>query len=160
MNSNNINTIKKEYYLTRKKYIQAYDDLLDSQTSIGPNLSKKENTRILIDTLHFFDGKKIKNYAFCIMPNHVHWVFETLREDEQGNLVYLQDIMQSVKRFSATQINKSENRIGSLWQKESFETTIRNEKHLYNAIEYTINNPVKAGLAKNVDDWPGTWYEK
>lgn len=155
-----IETIKKEYYITRKKYIQAFDDLMDSQTVTGINLSRKENTDALMNTLHFYNGKKIYNYAFCIMPNHVHWVFETLKVDENGKPVYLQDIMQSVKRFSANKINEIENRKGSLWQKESFETTIRNNRHLYNTIEYTINNPVKAGLVENVNDWYGTWYEK
>lgn len=160
LDSAKIGTIKKEYYKTRKKYIQAFDDLMDLQRIAEINLSRKENTDVLINTLQFFNGSKIYNYAFCIMPNHIHWVFETFSKDEKGNPVYLQDIMQSVKRFSANKINEIENRRGSLWQKESFETTIRNDKHLYNAIEYTINNPVKAGLVENVEDWYGTWYEK
>jgi REP element-mobilizing transposase RayT len=69
----------------------------------------------------------------------------------------LQDILYSVKRFSANQINKAEKRTGSLWQKESFETTIRDERHLYYAVEYTLNNPVIAGLVNNRNDWPGSW---
>lgn len=158
--SDKIDTIKKEYYITRKKYIQAFNDLMDSQTVTGINLSRKENTDALMNTLHFYNGKKIYNYAFCIMPNHVHWVFETFKVDENAKPVYIQDIMQSVKRFSANKINEIENRKGSLWQKESFDTTIRNNRHLYNTIEYTINNPVKAGLVENVNDWYGTWYEK
>ncbi len=88
------------------------------------------------------------------MPNHVHWVVELLENYEHGKPVYLEDILYSVKRYTATQINKLERRNGALWQKESFETTIRNEKHLYNAIEYTLNNPVNAGLVKNREDWP------
>jgi REP element-mobilizing transposase RayT len=71
--------------------------------------------------------------------------------------VYLQDILHSVKRHSSNKINKAENRSGKLWQKESFDTTIRNEKHLFYAIKYTLNNPVKAGLASNWRDWQGTW---
>lgn len=50
-----------------------------------------------------------------------------------------------------------ENRKGALWQKESFDKTIRDDKHLYRAIEYTLNNPVVAGLVKNREDWPGSW---
>lgn len=154
-----IEEITKEYYLIRRKYIKAYDDILDEQTDNIVDLSKTENTNIVIDALWFFNNKKIHNYAFCVMPNHVHWFFETFKKDEAGNPVYLQDIMQSIKRFTANKINKIENRSGSLWQKESFDTTIRNEKHLYNAIEYTINNPVKAKLVKNPEDWHGTWWE-
>ena len=44
------------------------------------------------------DNIKFKNIAYSIMPNHVHWVLEVLKKDEDGNPVYLQDIMQSVKR--------------------------------------------------------------
>ena len=64
--------------------------------------------------------------------------------------------MQSVKRYSATVINKIEGISGSLWQKESYDTTIRDDIHLYNAIDYTINNPVKAGLVNNWYEWKGT----
>ena len=109
------------------------------------------------ETLLFWNGQKLEAYAFCIMLNHVHWVFRLFEKDEKGKPVYLQDIMNSVKRFSANQINKLENRKGAVWQTESFDTTIRDEKHLYYAIEYTLNNPVAAGLVKNRENWPGNW---
>lgn len=65
--------------------------------------------------------------------------------------------MNSVKRFSANQLNKLENNKGSVWQIERFDTTIRDEKHLHYAIECTLNNPVAAGLVLNREDWPGNW---
>ncbi len=147
--------LKKQYYSLRKKYIKAYDELLASDKNPKINLSKPENLQPVKETLLFWNGKKLENYAFCIMPNHVHWVFRVFEKDEKGKPVYLQDIMNSVKRFSANQINKVENRKGAVWQTESFDTTIRDEKHLHYAIEYTLNNPVAAGLVKNRDDWPG-----
>jgi len=150
--------LKKQYYSLRKKYIKAYDELLDSERTPKINLSKPDNLQPVKETLLFWNGKKLENYAFCIMPNHVHWVFHVFEKDEKGKPVYLQDIMNSVKRFSANQINKVENRKGAVWQTESFDTTIRDEKHLHYAIEYTLNNPVAAGLVKNREDWPGIWY--
>jgi hypothetical protein len=48
-------------------------------------------------------------------------------------------------------------RSGSLWQKETFDTTIRNEEHLYHVVEYTLNNPVSAGLVKQRNDWLGNF---
>ncbi len=148
--------IKKEYNALRKKYIKAYNDLLDAERNPKIDLSKPENTEVIINTLKYWEGKKLNNFAYCVMPNHVHWVFELFEKDEKGEPVYLQDILYSVKRFSATQINKLEKRAGSLWQKESFDTTIRDEKHLYYATEYTLNNPVNAGFIKDWKDWPGT----
>ncbi len=142
----------------RKKYVKAMDDLLHLDKKSIINLSHPKNTSDIIDTLLFWEGKRIKNYAFTVMSNHVHWVLKTLEKDEQGDPVFLQDILQSVKRFSANQINKNENRKGTVWHNESFDTIIRDDLHLQNAIHYTLENPVKAGLVKNWWEWEGTRY--
>jgi putative transposase len=151
-----LDTLKLEFNLTRKKYLKAFDDLLHLQEHPIVNLAKDSNRTIVMNALEYWEGKRIENYAYCIMSNHVHWVFRVFHTDEKGNAVYLQDILQSVKRYSATLINKIEGVGGSLWQKESYDTTIRNDIHLYNAIDYTINNPVKAGLVTNWYEWKGT----
>ncbi len=148
---------QQEYYLLRKKYIKAFDDLLDAEKQPAINLSKPENTKAIIDSLLFWEGQKLENFAFCVMPNHVHWVFKVFEKDNNGEPVYLQDVLYSVKRFTANQINKIENRKGALWQKESFDTTIRDEKHEYYAIRYTLNNPVTAGFVSDWKEWPGNW---
>jgi putative transposase len=156
--TNRVTQLKQQYYVVRKQYIKAYDDLLDAQQNPTVNLSNPVNLTILIEILKFWENKKINNIAFSIMPNHVHWIFELLKADTEGKPVYLQDILQSVKRKSSRQINLFENRTGALWQKESFETTIRDEKHLYYAIRYTLNNPVNAGLVTDWKNWQGTQY--
>ena len=151
-----IKELKFEFSKIRKKYMKAFDDLLHLQTEFIVNLSKDDNTQAVINALCFWDGKKLENYAICVMSNHVHWVFRVFENDEKGEPVYLQDILQSVKRFSANQINKLENRTGSLWHNESYDTTIRDDFHLYNAINYTIENAVMAGLVENWWEWKGT----
>ncbi len=158
--SSEIEKIKQEYYSIRRQYIKAYDDLLDSDRNPGVDLSKPENLEIISGSLQFWEGKRLQNIAFTIMPNHVHWVVNLFDKDIAENPVYLQDILQSVKRHSSNKINKAENRSGTLWQKESFDTTIRNDKHLYYAIKYTLNNPVKAGLVSDWRDWKGTWVQR
>jgi len=150
-----INLVYIELNITRKKYLKALDDILDLQEKSIVNLSTDENLDILIQAFTFWEGSKIENYAFSIMSNHIHWVFKLLEKDDKNQLVYLQDILQSVKRFSATKINKIAGLKGSLWQKESYDSTIRDEHHLYQAIIYTINNPVKAGLVKDWKLWKG-----
>ena len=149
--------LEQEYRAVRRKYIKAYNDLLDAERNPVINLSKPENNAIIVGSLKFWQGKRLNNYAYTIMCNHVHWVFEVLEKDEEGNPVYLQEILHSVKRFSANKINKIENRQGKLWQIENFDTTIRDEKHKYHAINYTLNNPVAAGLVSDWKLWPGSW---
>ncbi len=94
-------TLINEYRSLRKKYIKAYDDLL-VVTKIGNvDLTKPEIAGIIIDALNYWEGKKLESEAFCIMPNHVHWVFKVNETDEDRKPVYLQDIMHSVKRQTA-----------------------------------------------------------
>jgi putative transposase len=158
-NVNNESKVELQYLYQheRKKYLKAYNDLLDTEKKPLVNLAKSENTEVIIQSLKYWEGKRLINYAYTIMPNHVHWVFELNKSDEDDKPVYLQDVLQSVKRYSAKMINKLENRQGGLWQKESFDTTIRDDRHMVNAIAYTLNNPVAAGLVKDWKVWPGTW---
>lgn len=148
--------LKIKHNNIRKQYMKALDDLLHIQKEFSTDLSKDENRLVLIETLRFWEGKRLENYAFCIMPNHIHWVFRTFEKDENAKPVYLQEILQSVKRYSANKLNKIAGKIGTVWQSESYDTTVRDNIHLYNAIEYTCNNPVTAGLVKEWTDWKGT----
>ncbi len=156
MDEKSINQLMTDYYIIRKKFMKAYEDLLHLEHKSIVNLSHPDNTQIVLDALCFWHGKRLQNHAICVMSNHVHWVFKLYEKDANNKPVYLQDILQSVKRFSATDINHREGLKGTLWQKESWDTTIRDEKHLYNAIEYTKNNPVKAKLVSDWKDWKGT----
>jgi putative transposase len=91
------------------------------------------------------------------MPNHIHWVFYLKERSIDNKEVYLQDILHSVKLFTAREINKNESRNGRLWSEESFDTTIRNENHLHNVIKYILYNPVKARLVKRWSEWAGNY---
>ena len=151
-----IKALKLEFNILRKKRMKAMEDLLHLENKCVVNLSKMENTIIVHNTLCYWEGQKLKNHAICVMPNHVHWVFELFEKDKNGNPVWLEDIMKSVKRYSATQINLLEHKKGTLWHKESWDTTIRDNRHLYEAIEYTKNNPVMAKLVSDWKEWKGT----
>ena len=74
------------------------------------------------------------------MPNHVHWLVLPL----QG--VALESILQSVKGWSARQINRLLERKGALWQKESFDHIVRGSNQLERIREYIAQNPEKSGL--------------
>ncbi len=41
-----------------------------------------------------------------------------------------------------------------VWHREYWDRHIRNGNHLRNAVEYIHQNPVKAGLVTNIEDWP------
>ncbi len=101
----------------------------------------------------FYDAKRYRVIAWCIMPNHVHAIIEILAG------WFLADIMHSWKSYSAHSANKILHRSGKFWFPEYFDRFIRNSEHLAIAVEYVENNPVKAGLvaAKEEWQWSSAW---
>ena len=150
---------KRDYLLLRKKYFFQLEKILNQNLNGQFTLQKETNQKIIEDALKFWENKRLHSHAWCIMPNHVHWVVSIFKMDEKQRPVYLQDILHSIKSFTAHQINKSEKTSGQVWMHESFDTTIRDEIHFNNVMDYTINNPEKAGLVKNWKEWPGTFIE-
>jgi len=103
----------------------------------------------LIETaLLHFDAERYRLLAWCIMPNHVHVVFEII--DDYS----LSKIVGSWKSFTAKRANDLLGRTGSFWESDYFDRYMRNEDHLERTIDYVEQNPVKAGLVANADDWP------
>jgi REP element-mobilizing transposase RayT len=98
---------------------------------------------IVANALRFFDGERYRLHAWCVMPNHVHGVFEP----HEGHA--LDKILHSWKSFTANEINKALKRSGTLWQRESYDHLVRDERDFDRAVEYVANNPAKAGLI----DW-------
>ena len=72
----------------------------------------------------------------------------------EENYVQLSKVMQLIKGGSSHEINKILNRKGTFWQEENFDTYIRNKKHQENVIKYILNNPIKAGLVSEWQDFP------
>jgi REP element-mobilizing transposase RayT len=93
----------------------------------------------------FLDGKKYELYSAVVLNDHVHMVinpFETLSK-----------IMHSIKSFTAHEINKMLNRKGKVWQNESYDRAIRNEDEFLEKLNYIANNPIKASLARQYEDY-------
>ncbi|MBU0474470.1 MAG: transposase [Bacteroidetes bacterium] len=139
------NAYKKLTSIQQKRLFTKYDSLLDSN-ELGLNyLTIPSIAEIVKATLEFPNNKEYKLICYCIMPNHVHVVFELL-DGNKG----ISKIMQSVKRISAREANIVLRRSGQFWQDESFDRLVRDERELFNIVKYVLMNPVKAGL---VDDW-------
>ena len=58
-----IDKLKFEYNLLRKKMIKAFDDYMHLHQTPGISLSTQLNTTATLDALLFWEDKKLKNYA-------------------------------------------------------------------------------------------------
>ena len=92
--------------------------------------------------MHHFDGERYKLGAYVVMPNHVHAVLRPLAPRRFP----LERLLQGLKAACSRNINAARSSRGTLWQHESFDRIVRDEEHLWRAIQYIGRNPVKAGL--------------
>jgi putative transposase len=84
--------------------------------------------------------------AWCLMPNHVHLVLRP------ATAAGLRVVMSSVHTRYAQRINRREQSSGHLFQ-DRFRSYAMDDAHLMVAVRYVENNPVKAGLVENAEDW-------
>ena len=135
-----------------KRLLKKYDDILDKGKYGAKHLSNSAVADVCKNTLHYPDGKEYEIICYCIMPNHVHLVFELI----VGNKG-ISKIMQSIKRISARKSNLLLNKSGIFWQDESYDRLVRDDKELYFIIRYVLMNPVNAGLTDEWHKWKYTY---
>ena len=92
-------------------------------------------------------------YAYCLMTNHIHLLMREL--DEQ--------IGESVKRIGvayARYYNRKYERNGHLFQDRFLSEPVNNIEYFMTLMRYIHQNPVHAGLAAEVRDYPwSSWAE-
>lgn len=142
----------------KRLLLKKYEDLLDSPET-GPTWLKEEKiANIVREALHHRDKVKYNLFAYCIMPNHVHVVFELFEDLENSNKSEteypLAKLLHSLKSYTALECNKLLSRTGAFWQPESYDRVIRDSEELEKTVKYTLNNPVKAGIIEDWKDWP------
>ena len=126
---------------------QAIEAALDQ--GIGAcHLRQPEIAQLAEDALLYFNGTRYKLHTWTIMPNHVHVLIVPLHGNSLSSIVH------SWKSFTAKEANKRLGLSGAFWQEEYFDRMIRDEVHWRYAIAYIEQNPVKAGLCSQAEDWP------
>jgi putative transposase len=86
-------------------------------------------------------------WAYCLMPNHVHFIM--VPSDEDG----LRGAFAEAHRRYTAMIHARLKWTGHLWQGR-FSSTAMDERHLIAAARYVPMNPVRAGLVGRTEDWP------
>jgi putative transposase len=144
--------------LELRRWFGKWDKALDTATS-GPFwLNDARIAALVADSLHYLAQKKYNLDTFCILHNHVHAIFTPLPSG--GNQYYaLQGIMHSLKRYTALEANRILGRTGGFWQEETFDHVIHDADEWERIRRYVLNNPIKAGLVNQWDEWPWTYIE-
>jgi putative transposase len=92
-------------------------------------------------------GSQMAILAYCFMPDHVHLLVEGLSDDSDGRL-----FIARAKQLSAFHFQKQ---FGvPLWQRYGFEHTLRADEGALSVARYILENPVRAGIVRRVQDYP------
>jgi len=103
---------------------------------------------ILVDeAIRFYHGRRYNLRAWVVMPNHIHALFKV--ED-----VPLGRIVGQFKEYTARKANKVLGRKGQFWADDFWDTYMRDTQHELRTCRYIENNPVKARLVREPEEWP------
>lgn len=90
--------------------------------------------------------QKWRVMAVVVMPDHMHCIISP-GEDRS---LSVGDFASGFKRLLRQALGKQEWE----WQRGCFDRLLRSDENLHNKWTYVWQNPVRAGLVKNAEDWP------
>ncbi len=85
--------------------------------------------------------------AYCFMPDHLHLLCEA-RTVESGLVSFVHDAKQRTGYAFARRTRTR------LWQQGFYDRILRDEDDMLAVIRYIVTNPVRAGLARDVGEYP------
>jgi putative transposase len=85
--------------------------------------------------------------AYVVMPNHLHLLIAPKNRK-------VPSIMMSIKGYTSRKINIIANRSGKIWQDGYIDFPMDNRRAAIEKINYIEQNPVRAGLVKDIVEYP------
>ncbi len=86
--------------------------------------------------------------TWVLMPDHAHLLLRL------GDQDCLSIVVARLKSASARGVNQASGRQGAVWGKSFHDHAIRGEEYLLATARYLVENPLRAGLARNVGEYP------
>ena len=108
----------------------------------------KEDYREYLSYLEKYSSKKkAVILVYCLMSNHVHLL---VRPSEENSL---SKMMQGIALCYTQYFNRKYKRTGRLWECRYHSTVIDEETYLWAVSKYIENNPVRAKVVREAEDY-------
>lgn len=124
--------INKEAIFKNDRYIEKYKEII---------LKKLQDNNVLI-------------LAYCIMNNHTHFLIYS--ESNKDVSKYMQRVNGTYSQF----YNRVNDRVGYVFRDRYYSQDILSQNQLCNCLQYIHNNPVKAKLCKNMNQYKYSSYNE
>jgi putative transposase len=100
-----------------------------------------------------YDERGIAVGRYVLMPDHIHLFVCGPNDFELGRWMGM--VKQCLEKVLAVTASPTGRRLQkTIWQRRFFDHVLRSEENYAQKWEYVRDNPVRAGLVANADDWP------
>ena len=115
--------------------------------------------RLLVQEMRrLHENGDVTSLAWVIMPDHLHWMLQLSGPKNtlgrMNSALQLSKVVKTLKARSALAINRYRHHSGSLWQRAYYDRAARRGEDIRRIARYIITNPLRAGLARNIGDYP------
>ena len=112
-------------------------------------LQSERNADLLIDVLRSLVAEfRFQLHDFVIMPDHIHLLLTV----EDG--MTIEKAMQYIKGRFSHRLSQESGYKGEVWQRGFTEVQVMNQRDFEAHRAYIAENPVKAGFAASIDEYP------
>ena len=129
-----------------------------------PLLQEDRFKDIIVESLSFLSlSNRVSIYAFVIMSNHMHLIWQIMGENER------QAVQRDFLKFTGQQILKilrneksplqddllvnAKDRKYQVWERNSLSIPLWSDKVMWQKLEYIHRNPVKAQLCRHPEEY-------
>lgn len=102
---------------------------------------------VLLQILRAAGEEEFSVLAYCFMPDHVHLLVQGNSESSDARR-----LIKAAKQYAGYAYSQKYSQ--KLWQPWGFERVLRDDEASFAVARYVVENPVRAGLAKTVAEYP------
>ena len=135
--------------LEKDKVYHIYNKGINGETIFNTDENKRYFLKLYLKYLE----RKVETFAYCLMDNHFHFVFQINNEKE------VTQALSNLFNAYAKAFNKQNNRTGSLFETTFERKLVSSEKYFQQLIFYIHNNPVHHGFVKQMGLYPWSSFE-
>lgn len=143
---------RQPIFLDKRSYSRALE-LINFYSYIQPRLRFSHYNRLplkgkadFLDDLKINGRKQIQLFAFCLMPNHVHFLMKEI--EKNGISKFMSNFQNSYAKYLNTKIDRT----GALFQSMFKAVRIESDEQLIHTCRYIHLNPLTSYIIKDMDD--------
>ena len=157
------------------EHLLAIEDLREKRTQLEEYLDRGVGecqlrdpriAKLCEEALLFFHNERYELLAWCVMPNHVHllvhvwqWPLWKMVQSWKHHVQRQAKLFVTERRLPARRDDKESDRNAPCrrpalrWEREYWDTFMRDEEQEKSAVRYIKANPVKAKLCRTAGEW-------